>query len=309
MPKRNFARSFVRQFSIAIAALLAIQTMATAGPAYAADPVERSHIRTWLSGESGPLVVLIPGMSTPAEVWRETVEAMEPDHRLLVVEVRGFNGERNTANEQAGVIDGIIDDLASDLDARHLTADAMVGHSFGGALALKFALTHPDQAKQLMVIDALPFLGLEFGPEATIESVTPRAERIRTTMAAQADAMRAAGKTGVKSAPANGMSIDPANATRITNWSMRSEPLATAQAVYELLTTDLREQIAEIKIPVTVLYAAGEDAEKAAQKFTASYAPLANARIVPVENSAHFIMLDRPDVFRAELMSLLPKPE
>lgn len=309
MIKRDPAHGFVRQIFTAITAVITIHLVLSPTQLLAANPVEHEHIRTQMSGKTGPVVVLIPGMSTPAEVWSDTVEALEPDHSLLVVEVRGFDGERGTANEQPGMIDGIIADLARDLDARQLTADAVVGHSFGGLLALKFSLSHPDRVKQLMVIDALPFAGLEFGPDATAESVAPRADRIRATITAQAEAMRAAGRTGVESAPANGMSINPEIATRVTNWSMKSEPLATAQAVFELITTDLREEISNVTMPVTVLYAAGDEPAKSAEKFSRNYAALAGSDLVPVENSAHFIMLDRPDAFQTELKEMLSQSE
>lgn len=305
MYKRSSARRSVRRFFQIFAIAIAAQLTITSSPALADDLIEYDHIRTELHGDTGPVVVLIPGMSTPAEVWDETVKTLSPAHRLLTVEIRGFDGKRGTLNERAGVVDGVLSDLASDLENRQIVADALVGHSFGGVLALKFGLDHPKLAKQLMILDALPYAGIEISDDATVDSVTPRAERIRATMAAQADAIRAAGAAGVQSVPANQMSISSAHATTITNWSMTSEPLVTAQAVYELLTTDLRDQISAISMPVTVLYVAHETPVEATEKFTSNYSAIPHIKLIPVGQTAHFIMLDRPDIFQAELRKLL----
>jgi len=60
-----------------------------------------------------------------------------------------------------------------------------------------------------------------------------------------------------------------------------------------------------VTMPVTVLYAAGDEPAKSAEQYSRNYAALAGADLVPVENSAHFIMLDRPDAFQTELKEML----
>src|SRR5690606_34746306 len=120
---------------------------------------EYDHVRTTLHGVRGPVAVLIPGMSTPAAVWDDTIVALSGEMRLVVVEVRGMEGRRAPANEVSGMISGIVAELSADLAARELPPARIVGHSFGGLLALKFGLEHPGQAESVLVIDALPFFG------------------------------------------------------------------------------------------------------------------------------------------------------
>ena len=91
--------------SALLAATLPLALVAPVTPAYQAnaqeaaqrdEAVQHDHIRTRLYGTAGPVVVLIPGMSTPAAVWDGTVASLVDDHRVLTVEVRGFAGERGT---------------------------------------------------------------------------------------------------------------------------------------------------------------------------------------------------------------------
>ena len=289
------------------AALAAIAApLSAAAPAAAQDVALHDHIRTTLYGDTGHVVVLIPGMSTPDEVWDDTVAALRDTHRLLTVEVRGFDGERGTANEAEGALDGIVADLAADLAVRGLEPATIVGHSLGGLVAAQFGLDHDAQAKNLLILDSLPFFGTVFGADQTLETIGPRADSMRDMIIAQADAMRAMGEQGTTSGDgATGMSVDEATRVTIANWSLKAEPLVVARLVHEDMMRDLRQEVASLKMPVTVIHFAEEPmAQMAVERYATDWAAVPNVRMVPVDDSRHFVQLDRPDVFLAELKAL-----
>ena len=299
-----------------IAALAALIPLMPVSPAQAApatvaaaspEVALHDHIRTTLHGHSGPLVLLIPGMSTPGAVWDAEVAALKDSHRVLVVELRGFDGERGTANEAEGALDGVVADIAADLDARGMGPATIAGHSLGGLVAMKLGLARPELVSGLLIVDALPFFGTVFGDRMTLETIAPRARQMRDMMIAGADTMRAAGARGTQSgAGAMGMSVDEATRVTIANWSLDAEPLAVACLLYEDMQADLRQDIAALAMPVTVLHAAnGDHAAQARARYSADYAALPQVRLVPVDNTAHFIQLDRPEIFRAELARLV----
>ena len=263
----------------------------------------RDHIRVQMHGNAGPVVVLIPGMSTPGAVWDDTVAALQGDHRLLVLTLRGFDGERGTANESEGAIDGVVADLSAELAGRGIGQATIVGHSLGGLIAMKFALAHTGQAKNLVILDSLPFFGMVVSPDMTLETVEPRAVYMRDMIVTGAERMREAGLANTTSgAGAAGMSIDEATRVTIANWSLDAEPLAVAQFVYEDTMTDLRQDIAALTMPVTVVHMAnGEHAEMARERYATDYAALPGVRLVPVDRSLHFVQLDRPEVVLAEI--------
>ena len=261
------------------------------------------HVRTTLYGAAGPVAVLIPGMSTPGAVWDDTVAELSQEMRLLVVEVRGMEGARAPANEKPGMIAGIIADLSADLRARQLPPARIVGHSFGGLIALQFGLEHPGQAESLLVIDALPFFGTVFDENATVASIEPQAARMRDMLIAQAETIRAAGVAGTDNpAGGAGMSLIPEQQLRIANWSLKAEPAVVAQALYEDMQTDLRSRIAELSPPLTVLYQAEAAPELARARYETDYAAQPTARLVPVAGTSHFIMLDKPELVRDEIV-------
>ena len=303
----------MNKLMIAVAALAAASPSAVLAhaPAAAASPAathELAHVRTTLHGAKGPVVVLIPGMSTPGAVWDDTVAAFAPTHRVLVVEVKGFDGKPAPENAKPGLLDGIVADMSADLRARKLGSATIVGHSLGGLLAMKFGLAHGDQARQLLIVDALPFFGTVFDGNATLDSVKPRAAQMRDMMVGGAEMMRAAGAKARANPPSGdcgkGMVLEPLAACKVQLWSLSAEPTVVAEAVYEDVLTDLRPDIAGLKMPVTVLYQAAQDPKAAAERYEADYATLQSAKLVPVDKTSHFIMLDRPEVFEAELKAM-----
>ena len=292
---------------ILAAALAAIVTPlpAAAAPfeASQATAAEHAHLRTVLHGTKGQSIVLIPGMSTPGAVWDNLARKLAVDHRVVVVEVKGFDGQRAAANEGDGLIDGIVADISADLSARGLKNPVIAGHSFGGLVAMKFALEHPKAAKALVIVDALPFFGTVMDPNATLASVEPRAKGMRDMMIAQADTIRAMAAQGIAKDPGGNMSIDPARRKQIASWSMKSDPLVVAQALWEDVRMDLRKDIAAVDAPITVLYQAHEDPALAAKRYSADYAAQPKAKLIPVKDTGHFIQLDQPDAVRAAILA------
>ena len=116
--------------------------------------------------------------------------------------------------------------------------------------------------------------------------------------------MKAAATRGVSKDPGGGMASTPDARIKVANWSLKADAGTVAQALYEDLTTDLRKDIAAITAPMVVLYQA-QDPESARKRYATDYAANAGAKLVPIADTAHFIMLDQPERFRSELAAFL----
>ena len=103
------------------------------------------------------------------------------------------------------------------------------------------------------------------------------------------------------------MSLDEATRVKIANGALKAEPLAVAQALAEDLALDLRQDIAKLTMPVTVLYQAEANPAASKERYENDYAALKGPVLVPVAKTAHFVMLDRPDAFDAALAALLAR--
>jgi pimeloyl-ACP methyl ester carboxylesterase len=280
---------------------LAVQAAEAAAkrPAFASERISVETVG------SGPDVVLIPGLSSSPEVWRSSVAAV-PGYRYHLVHVAGFAGRPAGANGSGPVVEPVAGEIARYIKEAGLKKPAIVGHSLGGAWAMMVAARHPELASRVMVVDMMPFLGAMFGgPNATTESVRPIAEQMRTGIATTAGEAR---RKQIEQTIA-GMVRTEAMRPRIVEHSLASDPAASGQAMYDLITSDLRPDVARIKMPFTVLYVlpAGAPLTEAQidQYYALSYAGAPQAVLKRIPDSYHFIMLDAPEVFQKELKAFL----
>ena len=272
--------------------------------AAAAAPFKSDRIAVEVTGK-GPDVVLIPGLSSSPRVWDTTVAAL-PGYRYHIVHVAGFDGLAPGANAKGPVVAPVAEEIARYIGDAHLKKPALVGHSLGGTWAMMIAARHPELVSRVMVVDMMPFLGAMFaGPNATPEQLGPVAAQIRTSIAGTTGDAR---KAQVEKTIA-GMVKTEAMRPVAVQQSLASDPAVSGEAMANLITTDLRPELAKIKVPMTVLWVVPTGApvtqEQLAAFYKASYANVPQAVLKYVPDSAHFIMWDNPAVFRAELKAFL----
>lgn len=294
--------------SIAFAILLA----APAAPIAAEPPaavraapadVQMDHISIRSIGAGDP-VVLIPGLASPRAVYDGIAGELAKTHRVLLVQVNGFGGDAPGSNRQPGIIDGVTRDIVAYLERERLPKAAVIGHSMGGVVGMKLARDHCDRVGRLLIVDALPFIGTLFMPGATVETLRPAAEAMRSALLAAAGQPRQPSPDDPNVAI---MSITPEGRRQVSAWGVAADPQVVGQALFEDLQADLRPDLAAIaKVPTTVLYAVPPQlAEHAHQLWRGAYAAAPSVRMVPVENSYHFIMLDQPERFKQEVATFL----
>ena len=268
----------------------------------------RLHVR--VDGPANPVgdIILIPGLSSSPEVWDGLTDELKGRYRIHRVHVQGFAGALPLDNATGPVAAPVAEDIARYISEQRLNKPAVIGHSMGGTIGMMLAARHPDSVGKLMVVDMIPFMGAMFaqpGVAPTVENITPMVEAVSAQSAAATDeAYRAQAAATV-----SGM---------IKTESLRAGPLedaansdrATSQHAYrELLLTDLRPELSRITVPVEVLYVAfefpGMTPEMTDGIYRMSFATLPSAQLQRIDDSAHFIMLDQPAVFAAEVNAFL----
>ncbi len=165
------------------------------------------------------------------------------------------------------------------------------------------AKAHPEDASKIVMVDALPFVGVIFNPQATVEALKPTATAIRDGMQSMpADAFKAQQTAGTAR-----LVTSPDNQKRVLDWSLTSDRRVLAESFYEDLTTDLRGDVAAIKTPAVVIYPVetGQTAAATEPVYRLNYAGMPNVTFAAVADSRHFEMLDQPDAFNTALAAAL----
>ncbi|HEY5107736.1 MAG TPA: alpha/beta hydrolase [Caulobacteraceae bacterium] len=250
---------------------------------------------------NGPDLIFVPGLASSRETWRVTAQRLRGRFRLHLIQIAGFAGEPARANAAGPVLAPSAEALDAYIVAHHLAPAVLIGHSLGGTIALYLAEHHPEHLKKVLIVDALPFFAVTMmGPAATAANVSPMAESLRAGPAMAPDA---------QSKMIAGMVTGPADRDRVTGWSRASNYSVVAAALADDLELDLRAGLAATSTPITVLYpdnlAVGMPAGAADRFYGAAFAHLPNKTLKRVDHSLHFIMLDQPEVFAADLDEFL----
>jgi pimeloyl-ACP methyl ester carboxylesterase len=87
----------------------------------------------------GPPLLLIHGFGASSYTWRHIAPALARDHRVIAVDLKGFGQSDKPFDERYSVFDqaDLLAQLIVDKNLHNLT---LVGHSFGGGVALLLTL-------------------------------------------------------------------------------------------------------------------------------------------------------------------------
>jgi pimeloyl-ACP methyl ester carboxylesterase len=277
-------RSFIVQ--AALGALIAAQVAATAAkpPSF--------HVE--VTGHGQPMI-LIPGFASSGKTWDSTVAHFKDRYECHVLTLAGFAGEPRI---EAPFLETVRYDLAAYIRQNKMNKPVIVGHSLGGVLALWLAEKEPGLVGPLVIVDSLPFLAAIMNPAASAETAKAQAEQMRKMYSGPpTEQTEKMGEMAVK-----GMVSSPADFEMIMGWSRKSDRVAMGDAMYDMMTTDLRGDLDKISSPSLVLgtwiaykqYATREQVEK---NFRTQYAKLKNYDFVLSDKARHFVMLDDPDGF------------
>ncbi|AKQ69713.1 Hydrolase, alpha/beta hydrolase fold family [Myxococcus hansupus] len=248
-------------------------------------------------------MVFIPGLASSGDVWRETVAHLGGQYDIHVLTLAGFAGQPAVS---APFFETQRRAVAAYLHEQGLENPILVGHSLGGVLALAVAADVPERVGGVVVVDSLPFLPAAMYPGATVESSRPYADQMRTQMRTQPVAQR----NEVLRQTLRRYITDEAQQDIAFGWGTRSDTETVAQAMYELMTTDLRPELPRITAPTLVLGSwialKGQVPRETIEAvYKGQYAALTSARVVMHDTARHFLMWDDPQGFFRELDGFL----
>jgi pimeloyl-ACP methyl ester carboxylesterase len=295
----------LRGLALAATALLVQPMLAT--PAHCATPAATDQPRfiAAVTGK-GPDVILIPGLASSAYVWNATVEQIAKTHRVHVVQVSGFSDAPAGPNASGPVLQPLVNGLHSYIQTHHLKSPAVIGHSLGGLAGMMLAADHPGDVGKLMIVDSLPWPGLMFGPGATPEAMAPRITAMRDAIVNGTQEAYAAAepKQMARLIKSTGPEAQAAIAA-----ASASDHRVVGQAIADDFGTDMRPRLAAITAPVTMVYpwdaTSGLPQATVDALYTTAFAALPHKTIKRIDGSYHFIMIDQPDAFAAEVTTFL----
>jgi pimeloyl-ACP methyl ester carboxylesterase len=289
-----------RRFGLLVVMVVAIATAIFSAHTHARPA--QTAFKVDVSGKGAPMI-LIPGLTSSGEVWKETVAKFSDRYECHVLTLAGFAGvppvtEPSLASVKKQIVEYI--------DAKQMKRPVVVGHSLGGFMALSIAADFPDKLGKIVIVDSLPALGAVQMPDITPDQLKSMAGRMREASKTQdADAFAAQQKRSVQS-----MVTKPEDVERVLAWGKASDKTTVLNAMHDLMASDLRNEVALIKVPALVLgswYAYKDFTKRAAVEntFKTQYQKLAGATIALSDTGLHFLMYDDPQWMFAQMEKFL----
>jgi len=103
-------------------------------------------------GFSGPPLLIIPGITSPAAMWAFVAERLAHHAHVYVMDVRG----RGLSDHSPG-LSYTFDDYAADadalLDCLGISSAIVLGHSLGARSGIRLAGQHPARVNRLIMVD------------------------------------------------------------------------------------------------------------------------------------------------------------
>jgi pimeloyl-ACP methyl ester carboxylesterase len=108
------------------------------------------HTSYYTAGPAdGRAIILLHGMSTSGDSFRELMHELAEEHRLIAPDLPGFGFSDNTSPY---TIPHLVEWLADFADGLGLSSFHLLGHSFGGIVATGYALAYPEDTASLILL-------------------------------------------------------------------------------------------------------------------------------------------------------------
>lgn len=100
-----------------------------------------------------PAVVLLHGFTSDHRMWLPVAEPLSQDYRIIAPDMRGHGATTAPEDLATYTMEAFAGDVAALLDHLEVDICALAGCSFGGMVALQFAVTWPERLAALVLSD------------------------------------------------------------------------------------------------------------------------------------------------------------
>ncbi|MGW2589430.1 alpha/beta fold hydrolase [Streptomyces sp. NPDC001515] len=173
--------AFLTAYDAVLAAHWPPGTTATAVP----TPYGTTHVNS-CGPEDAPPLVLLPGGGATSTVWYAQASDLGRTHRVHALDLVGEPGRSTPGERSVRTVADLTAWLDAVLDGLGIPSAALCGHSYGGWIALHYALHAPERLDRLVLVDPTGcFTG--FRPGYLLHALPlllrPNAARVRAFLA------------------------------------------------------------------------------------------------------------------------------
>jgi pimeloyl-ACP methyl ester carboxylesterase len=249
-----------------------------------ATSADSVHIEYQVYGQGEPAVVLIHGWSCDANYWRAQLDPLKAKYTTITVNLAGHGASAKNRTDWSMANFG--EDVAAVVRQAQPQRVVLVGHSMGAVVALEAARRLGDKVAGIIAVDSLKSIGQ---PPISAAEIEMRLKPFRADFIGRT---REFVTTSFFTPDA-----DPAFIRKVAEDMSLAPPEVAIGAMGSMLKLDLAPVVAEIRVPVVAINADRTPTDEARIQKT-----LPGFRAVILENSGHFLMMEKPEQFNPVLL-------
>jgi pimeloyl-ACP methyl ester carboxylesterase len=249
---------------------------------------------------AGPPLLLIHGYPSNATAWRAVAERLAGDFATIAPDMVGFG---LSTRRPRGPIDGVAyaDRVAALLDALEIPRAHVAGLSWGGSIAQRLAVRHPDRVERLVLVASVHAgYRLELGGGDLFAIRVARRAPVQARWVVARVLRHAAAASGIPAGELAAAYVDPL---------LMPGTLAFLRRFVVATRMTAPVDVAEIAAPTLVVAPqADRIVSPRVARLLADTIP--GARLEPIEDAGHTVQFSQPDqvagLMRDFLLSLPP---
>jgi pimeloyl-ACP methyl ester carboxylesterase len=264
------------------------------------------HRRAYVKTGSGPPVLLLHGLGGSHETWDGIIPALAEHHTVIAPDLLGHGrSDKPRADYSIGGYANGMRDLLSVLGIDKVT---VVGHSFGGGVAMQLAYQYPARCERLVLVgtgglgpEVSPFLRLLTVPGSGTVLAALTATPLRQAVAAAARVALSLPRIGLGRIVPNWREgpeiLDGFGALR--DPAARSAFLHVLRAAVDRrgqVITMLDRSYLAVSMPVLLVWGADDPVIPVTHARRGAEA-IPGSELVVLDDAGHFPFRDRPDAF------------
>jgi len=261
-------------------------------------------------GAGDPIVVVHGGPMLEHGYLLPHLSALAESHELI------FYDQRVSGRSAPEVPDGAMrmTDLVADLEALRAAKGHdqihVMGHSFGGRIAIEYALAHPVRVRSLLLLDPMPPSTALWEEEEAALALSDEV-RAKITKIVTSDAYTSGGRVAYTELMRLVFEVQFHDKSLVSDLDFyRPADLEARSERYAGLLPDLKDfdllpKLAGLQARTLVIYGAAEPAAKISGPSLDEAIP--DSTLVLIDESGHFPMVEQPEVFMKTVREFLAK--
>ncbi len=262
-------------------------------------------------GEGEPIVFVHGGPGLDHSYFLPHVRPLAEHNQLVFYDQRS-SGRSDIGDSTAFSLDQFVEDIDAVRAATGSQKVHLLGHSWGGLVAMRYALKHPDHLHSLMLVNTnAASAEIQQGVLQRLQSrITPANRAEQTALlqteafhTRQPDALTNYFRLNFKPTFFDTIKVDQLSFYFDSTFTQKSAALGRLRADTTVSSYDLYAELKNLDVPALIIHGSHDPATL--EEVTLLQEAIPHSTLVQIEESGHFPFIEQPESFSSHIQTFL----